>query len=177
MQLERRRVSRGQSPSLSLRALIRATALVAEGLAEERLVPLLVRCAAEVVVADTAAVYVQPERSRQRKTDWRLSGSHGADAEVLAALPTSYGEGGSILAPVFQGARDVYERDLLDGAPDDAPVEPRLPFRSLVGVPVRRRDSRPIGVLVVGALKADAFDEVAQQAIRSMAQLIGIGID
>jgi len=44
-------------------------------------------------------------------------------------------------------------------------------------VPVRRRDSRPIGVLVVGALSSDTFDEAAQQAIRSIAQLIGIGID
>jgi signal transduction histidine kinase/DNA-binding response OmpR family regulator len=177
MQHTLRRVSRGRSPILPLRALIRATALVAEGLAEERLVPLLVRCAAEAVDADTAVVYVQPERSRQRKPDWRLSGTHGGDAEVLAALPTSYGEGGGILAPVFQGARDVYERDLLDGAPADAPVEARLPFRSLVGVPVRRRDSRPIGVLVVGALRADAFDEAGQQAIRTLGQLIGIGID
>ena len=156
---------------------MRATALVAEGLAEERLVPLLVRCAAEAVSADSAAMYVKPERAGQFEPNWRLSGSHGADSAVLAALPTGFGEGGSILAPVFQGARDVYERDLLDGAPADAPVEPRLPFRSLLGVPVRRRDSRPIGVLVVGALSSDAFDEAAQQAIRSIAQLIGIGID
>ena len=177
MQPKLGRVSRGQSPSLSLRVLIRATALVAEGLGEERLIPLLVRSAAEAVSADTAALYVQPDQVRQRKPDWRLGGYHGADAEVLGALPTSYGEGGGILAPVFRGAREVCERDLLDDAPDDAVVEPRLPFRSLIGVPVRRRDSRHIGVLVVGALKRDAFDEAALQAIRTIGQLIGIGLD
>src|SRR5207253_8105001 len=102
----------------------------------------------------------------------------GADPTVLAALPTAYGEGGGILAPVFQAARDVYERDLLDGAPSDAPVEPRLPFRSLVGVPVRRRDSRAIGVLIVGAVRANAFEnEPALQVIRSIGQLIGTGVD
>jgi signal transduction histidine kinase/DNA-binding response OmpR family regulator len=171
-------VPRGQSPTLSLRALIRATALVADGLAEERLVPLLVRSAAEALAADTAAVYLQPERSRHPKPDWRLGGAHGADAAVLAALPTNYGEGGGILAPVFQTARDVYERDLLDGAAEDAPVDPRLPFRSLFGVPVRRRDGRAIGVLIVGAARANAFeDEHAQQLTRSVAQLIGVGID
>src|SRR5207244_3986921 len=125
------------------------------GLAEERLVPLLVRCSAEAVGADSAAVYIQPER-KGNKPDWHLSGAHGADPAILAALPASYGEGGGILAPVFQAARDVYERDLLDGAPPDTPVEPRLPFRSLVGVPVRRRDSRAIGVLIVGAVRATA---------------------
>jgi signal transduction histidine kinase/DNA-binding response OmpR family regulator len=173
------RVPTGQSPISSLRAVIRATALVADGLAEERLVPLLVRCAAEAVGADSAAVYIQPERSRHaNKPEWQLSGAHGADPAVLAALPTAYGEGGGILAPVFQSARDVYERDLLDGAPPDAPVEPRLPFRSLIGVPVRRRDSRAIGVLIVGAVRANAFeDDSPQQVIRSIGQLIGVGID
>jgi signal transduction histidine kinase/DNA-binding response OmpR family regulator len=170
-------VSRGQSPSASLRALIRATALVADGLAEERLVPLLVRCAAEAVGADSAAVFIQPER-KGNKPDWQLAGAHGADPTVLAALPTNYGEGGGILAPVFQSARDVYERDLLDGAPPVAEVESRLPFRSLIGVPVRRRDSRAIGVLIVGAQRANAFEEEpAQQIVRSIGQLIGTGVD
>src|SRR5216683_5695262 len=171
------RVPTGQSPISSLRALIRATALVADGLAEERLVPLLVRCAAEAVGADSAAVFIQPER-KGNKPDWQLTGAYGADPTVLAALPTAYGEGGGILAPVFQSARDVYERDLLDGAPPDTLVEPRLPFRSLIGVPVRRRDSRAIGVLIVGAQRANAFEEEqAQQIVRSIGQLIGTGVD
>jgi signal transduction histidine kinase/DNA-binding response OmpR family regulator len=170
-------VPRGQSPGLSLRALTRATTLVSEGLAQERLLPLLARCAAEGVAADTAAVYVRPDQARQRKPEWRLSGYHGADAEILTALPTSYGEGGGILAPVFQGAHDVVEQDLLDGAPQTDPVQPRLPFRSLFGVPIRRVDGRSIGVLLVGARTAGAFDEAAQQSVRSIAQLIGIGID
>src|SRR5579859_2267180 len=140
MQPNLRRVSRGQSPSLSLRVLSRATALVAEGLGEEQLMPLLARSAAESVAAESAAVFLQPDPPRQRKSEWRLSGVHGGDSEVLAGLPTSFGEGGGILAPLFQGAHDVYEMDLLDGAPDSAPVEPRLPFRSLLGVPIRRRD-------------------------------------
>src|SRR5258708_24878370 len=97
-------VSRGQSPSASLRALMRATALVAEGLAEERLVPLLVRCAAEAVSADSAAMYVKPERAGQPKPDWRLSGSHGADSAVLAAPPTAFVAGGGSPAPPLPGA-------------------------------------------------------------------------
>lgn len=139
--------------------------------------PLLARCAADSVAADTAAVYVQPEQPRQRSPAWRLLGHHGGDAEILAALPTSYGEGGAILAPLFQSARDVVESDLLGGAPLDAPVPPPLPVRSLFGVPVRRRDGRPVGALLVGAISPNAFDEAAQQAIRGIGHLIGIGID
>ncbi len=172
-----RRVSYGRSPSLSLRALMRVTALVAEGLAEERLMPLLARCTAEGVAADTAAVYVLPDIPRQRNPVWRLSGHHGADAEVLAGLPVAYGRGGGILAPLFQGARDMFELDVLDGAPADADVPARLPVRSLVGVPVRRRDGRPIGALLVGARRAGAFDEAAHRVIRSIGNLLGIGLD
>jgi signal transduction histidine kinase/CheY-like chemotaxis protein len=160
-----------------LRALTRATTLVAEGLTEARLLPLLAGCAADAVAADRAAIYLLPDPAGPRKPDWRLAGHWGGDPDVLAALPTAYGEGGGILAPLFQTARDVCESDLLDGAPPDTAVPPRFPVRSLVGLPVRRRDSRCIGVLLVGALKPDAFDEAAQDAVRSMAQLIGIGID
>ena len=42
-----------------LRALTRATALVAEGLSEERLLPLLARCAAEAAGAELAAAPLQ----------------------------------------------------------------------------------------------------------------------
>jgi signal transduction histidine kinase/DNA-binding response OmpR family regulator len=149
---------------------------VADGLAEERLVPLIARCAADGVAADLAAIYLTPEAIGV-KQEWRLGGSCGADPEVLASLPTVYGEGGGILAPLFQGAREVSEPDLLDGALADSGVPRQLPARSLAGVPIRRRDSRPIGVLLVGSLRPDAFDAEALKLLRTIGQLIGVGVD
>jgi signal transduction histidine kinase/DNA-binding response OmpR family regulator len=143
---------------------------------------LVARCAAEAIGADLAAIYLQPEQTAatalsSTKPDWRLGGHCGGDPEVLVALPSAYGEGGGILAPLFHSAREICELDLLDGAPDDAAPPARLPMRSIVGLPVRRRDSRPIGVLLVGATRPHAFGEEAVQAVRSIAQVLGIGID
>jgi GAF domain-containing protein len=150
---------------------------VAEGLAEDRLMPLLARCAADAVAADWAAVFVQPDvPGGSGRSAWRLGGSCGADPEVLAGLPTAYGEGGGVLAPVFQGAREVSERDLLDGAADDAAVPPRLPARALVGLPLHRRDSRLIGVLLVGAKAKTVFGDAALDALRAIGQLVGVGV-
>jgi hypothetical protein len=100
----------------ALHALIRATALVAEGLSEERLLSLLASCAAEATGAELAAVYVRPNPLATGKHAWRLGGHCGGDPEVLSALPRSYGEGGGILAPLFQSAREVCESDLLEGS-------------------------------------------------------------
>src|ERR1700730_2927670 len=97
----------------SLSALIRATALVADGLTEERLLPLLARCAAEAGGAELAAVDVQLNQPASGKSEWRLCGHYGGDPEVLAALPRSYGGGGGVLGPVFQSAHEVCESDLL----------------------------------------------------------------
>ena len=44
-------------------------------------------------------------------------------------------------------------------------------------MPIRRRDGRPIGVLLVGALNSGAFDDGDLGVVRGIAQLIGIGID
>jgi signal transduction histidine kinase/CheY-like chemotaxis protein len=154
----------------------RVAALVAEGLPEERLVALLARTAAESAGADVAAVYLQPDHSASQPV-WRLGGSSGGDPEVLSMLPAVMGTGTGVLAPLFQGSREVYEPDLLDD-PDEAAVVPhRVPARSLVGLPVRRRDNRVIGVLILGANCRDAFDEVALATFRSMAQLLGVGVD
>jgi signal transduction histidine kinase/DNA-binding response OmpR family regulator len=166
----------GQLPKLALRALSRVAALVADGLSEDRLVPLVARCAADGGAADLAAIYLLPNVSGG-KPAWRLAGSCGGDPEVLASLPTTLGQGGGILAPLFQGAREVCESDLLDGAWGGTSVPPQLPACSLAGFPIRRRDSRPIGVLLVGALRPDAFDADALEIIRSIGQLIGVGID
>jgi signal transduction histidine kinase/DNA-binding response OmpR family regulator len=150
--------------------------LVSEGLPEERLVALLARTAAESAGADLAAVYLQPDHNASQPV-WRLGGHSGGDAEVLSMLPTAMGTGTGVLAPLFQGSREVYEADLLDD-PDEAAVVPhRVPARSLVGLPVRRRDNRVIGALILGANCRDAFDEVAQATFRSMAQLLGVGVD
>jgi signal transduction histidine kinase/DNA-binding response OmpR family regulator len=176
--LRPRQVSTGHSPARLLRALSRAAELVSERVTEERLMSLLARCVAEGVEAGFAALYLQPESQvSQIKPEWRLGGSVGAQADLLAALPTSYGEGGGILAPLFQNGREVVESDLLDGAADDAPVPLQLPARTLAGVPVRRRDSRVVGALLVGATSRAAFNEVAIGAIRSIARLTGVGID
>jgi signal transduction histidine kinase/DNA-binding response OmpR family regulator len=92
-------------------------------------------------------------------------------------LPAALGTGAGALAPLFQGAREIYEPDLLDGADDAVPIPPRLPARSLVGVPIRRRDNRAIGALLIGANRRDAFDDVGITTYRSMAQLLAVGID
>lgn len=144
--------------------------------------PLIVRVAAEAAGADLAAIYVLPEQSpatalSSTKPPWRLGGYCGADAELLSALPTSFGAGGGILRPAFGRARQVNEGDLLDGAPDDAPLPVYLPVRSIAAVPIRRRDSRPIGVLVIGARRAHAFDDEVLDVVRRVAQLIGVAID
>ncbi|HLZ26478.1 MAG TPA: response regulator [Chloroflexota bacterium] len=161
----------------ALRALTRATALVAEGLAEDRLLPLLARCASDAAGAELAAIYVRPNPPTSGKAAWRLSGYSGGDPEVLATLPRSYGDGGGVLAPLFQGAHEVHESDLLDTADDDAVPPRQFPVRSLVGLPVRRRDSRPVGVLFLGAPRRAAFDAPSLSVIRAMGQLVGIGID
>jgi signal transduction histidine kinase/CheY-like chemotaxis protein len=168
-------VTTGEAPTPLLRALTRASTLVAEGLSEERLVPPLVRCAADGLGADLAAMYLHPENP-SGDARWRLAGICGADPEILATLPVTYGTGGGILAPLFQGSREVCERDLLD---DDTTsgLPAQLPVRSLAGVPIRRRDSRPIGVLLVGARRADAFDDEAMGALRTVGRLVAVGID
>jgi signal transduction histidine kinase/DNA-binding response OmpR family regulator len=154
----------------------RVAALVSEGLPEERLVGLLARTAAESAGADLAAVYLQPDHGASHPI-WRLGGHSGGDAEVLAMLPTVMGTGSGVLAPLFQGSREVYEPDLLDDPNEAAVVPHRVPARSLVGLPIRRRDSRVIGALILGANCRDAFDEVALATFRSMAQLLGVGVD
>src|SRR5215210_2516231 len=133
-----------------LSALVRATTVVAEGLAEDRLLPLLARCAADAVDADLAAVYLHPQATgTAAKPTWRLAAHWGGEAEVLRSLPSVYGEGGGVLASLFQSVHEILEPDLLDGDDEDAPIPPLLPARALIGVPIRRRDSRPLGVMVV----------------------------
>jgi signal transduction histidine kinase/DNA-binding response OmpR family regulator len=44
-------------------------------------------------------------------------------------------------------------------------------------VPIRRRDNRAIGALLVGSQRKAAFDDDAIATIRSMAELLGLGID
>jgi signal transduction histidine kinase/CheY-like chemotaxis protein len=158
-----------------VRALTRASALVAEGLSEDRLVPLLAECVAEAVSADVAAVYLHPESPLDRAA-WRLAGHYGADAEILAALPGAYGTGGGALTDLFQRTHEISERDVLDQHASSS-LPPHLPARSLAGVPIRRRDSRIIGVLLVGSRRADAFDEEARVALRTIAALVAVGID
>ena len=169
-------MKRGHSPGLLLRAVTRVVALVAEGLSEERLVSLLARTAAESAGADVAAIYLQPDQQLTAPA-WRLGGHSGGDFEVLSMLPTVMGTGTGILAPLFQSAREVYQPDLLDDPDEARSVPHRIPARSLVGLPVRRRDNRVIGALILGANCRDAFDDVALTTFRSVAQLLGVGVD
>src|SRR5438034_9208042 len=107
MQLNRAsRVQSGQSPTAPLHALAQATSFIAEGLPEERLMPLLARCAAEAVGAELATIYLLPEAATNRPV-WRLAGCHDGDRETLDVLPTRFGEGGGVLAPLFQSAREL----------------------------------------------------------------------
>jgi signal transduction histidine kinase/DNA-binding response OmpR family regulator len=150
--------------------------LVAEGLPEERLVAQFARGVVESACADLAAVYLQPDHASSQLV-WWLGGHSGSDPEVLSKLPTVMGTGSGVLAPLFQGAREVYEPDLIDD-PDEAAVVPhRVPARSLFGVPVRRRDNRVIGALILGGNCRDAFDDVALASFRGLAQLLGLGVD
>ncbi|HEV7662007.1 MAG TPA: response regulator [Chloroflexota bacterium] len=164
----------------SSRALSHATSLVAQGLPEARLTSQVTRCAVEAVDADFAAVFLQEEPGQgpsATRPMWRLAGHSDGDQELLAALPRSYGQGGGILAPLFQSARDLHENDLLNGAPEGAPLPVQLPVRSIVGVSIRRPNSRPIGVLLVCSRGSNAFDDQALDTVRSLAQLIGLGIE
>ena len=167
---------RFRPPRLSLGALTRATALVAEGLSEERLLPLLARCAAEASAADLAAIYLRPSSPRRRKPAWHLAGHCGGDPEVLAALPARTARW-RVLAPLFQSAHRRLRVGPARRRRRDAPVRRNFPSavwpaagaspRSAVHRrPARRR-----------ARRSDAFDDDALGVIRAIGQLIGIGID
>jgi signal transduction histidine kinase/DNA-binding response OmpR family regulator len=159
-----------------LRGVSRIVALVAEGLPEERLVALLAKAAADAAGADTAAIYLQPDQPRVSPA-WRLGAHFGGDVEILGMLPTAMGTGSGVLAPLFQSAREIYEQDLLDDPNDAARIPQRVPARSLIGLPLRRRDSRVIGALVLGANCRDAFDEATIATCRAIVQLLGVGVD
>ena len=156
----------GESPARLLRVLTRASALLAEDLSEEQLVPRLADCAADAVGADVAALYVHPDPLVDGAAP-RLAGYHGADRELLAVLPAS---GGGLLSPLFEHAREINAR-----AESSSPLQ--LPVRSLAGVPILGRGSQSIGVLLVGSTRAEAFDEPAMDVLRSLAQLTGVGIE
>jgi PAS domain S-box-containing protein len=176
---------------------MRASALVAEGLTEDHLIWRLARCARDAARVDFCAVYLsnQPALGDQVaartaaadagaaadaaevKRSWRLGGHSGGDPEVLGALPATYGNGSSVLAPLFQASRELLEDDLLNGAPMDAPLPAHFPARSLVGLPIRRRDGRAVGALLVGAHHPGAFDTSTLAVLRALAQLLGVGID
>ncbi len=167
---------RRHSPDLLLRALTRASALVAEGLAEERLAALIARTVVDSAEADVAVIYLQPDQPLTAPA-WRLGGSAGGDAEMLGMLPTVLGTAGGVLAPLFQEAREIYEPDLLDSPDEDLEVPNHLPARCLLGAPIRRRDNRVIGAMVVGGNGKDDFDDEAIATFRAIAQVVGTGID
>src|SRR6266852_5474680 len=80
-------LSRGHPPALSLRALTRATELVAEGLTEDRLLPRLARCAAEAAGVELAAIYVQPNppgSGNSRSVAWSACPCGAATADPSA---------------------------------------------------------------------------------------------
>ncbi len=171
------RVSIDTGQAQLLAALTHAASLVAEALPEERLASVLVRSACELASGDLAAVYLAPEHGSAAKRAWRLSASFGdANQQMLTALPM-YGAGSGILAPLFQSGKEVRECDLLDGAQPDAPLPPHLPVRSFIGFPIRRRDGRAVGALIVGSRQPGAFDDEQTAAVRSIAQLLGVGVD
>ena len=145
-------------------------------MSEERLIAVLAQTVVESGGADLAAVYLQPEQPVAAPT-WRLGGHSGGDVELLAMLPTVLGTGNGALAPLFQHAREIYEPDLLDGAEEAAALPPRLPARSLLGVPIRRRDRRVVAAMLVGSDQREAFDDDALATFRGIASLLGIALD
>jgi signal transduction histidine kinase/DNA-binding response OmpR family regulator len=147
---------------------------LAEGLSEDRLVPPLTACIADAVVADLAAVYLHRDPLLDG-SPLRLAGYRGADPEVLARLTSAEASGG-VLTPLFEHARELNGRDLLEAHSPSGPVR-QLPARSVAGVPIRRRGGQTIGVLLVGSSRADAFDDQAMDALRSLAQLVAVGVD
>jgi PAS domain S-box-containing protein len=163
-----------------LASLTRASALVAEGLSEEHLIARLARCARDAALADFCAVYVAveaPERVDGVSRAYRLAGQSGGEPELLDALPAAYGEGAGVLAPLFQARRELLEHDLLDGAASDAALPAHVPARSLVGMPVRGREGRLLGALLVGAGQPHAFDAETTSLVRALAQILAVGID
>jgi signal transduction histidine kinase/DNA-binding response OmpR family regulator len=162
--------TRHYSPALLLRALTRASALLAEGPPEERLVESFARTAAEAVGADLAAVYLLADQP-DAPPAWRLAGQVGGNSHDLAALPTSLAARDGLLALLFEQSRELHEADLRTG------LDHLLLVRSVVGIPVRRRGKRQIGALLLGAYERDAFDETALATLRSMSQLLGVGLD
>ncbi len=161
-----------------LELLSRATALVAEALPEDRLTAALARAAVEAALVDFAAVYLSPEQATgPGKRPWRLTGHEGGDPQALASLPITLGGGGGPLAPLFQSNREVREHDLQDWALPNEPLPPHLPARAFLGFPIRRRDGRAVGALLLGNRRARAFDEQTTALVRSLAQLIGVGVD
>ena len=121
-------ISHAQSPAPLVRALTRASALVAEGLSEDELVPRLAHCIAEAVSADLAAVYLHPEPPLDQAA-WRLAGHYGADAEILAA-PYTAAELKSMPNP--RGLGPWGTGDPIPGANPRPPVEAQAPLRSPV---------------------------------------------
>jgi signal transduction histidine kinase/CheY-like chemotaxis protein len=166
-------MNQGHSPGLLLRALTRASALVAEGLSEEDLVASLTRMIVEGGSADIAAVYLEPDQAGET-TAWRLVGQTGGDVELLSALPDTLGV--DVLAPLFESCREVYVPDLLD-AQSAGLRSGHLPARSIVGLPIRRRDAGVIGAIVVGAQAKGAFDDMAVATYRGMANVLAAGLD
>ncbi len=134
-------------------------------------------CGRDGSAADFCAVYLSVAEHGFARGTWRLAGSSGGDPRVLGAIPASYGEGGGLLAGLFQGGREVRDMDLLPGAPPDAPLPPYFPARSLLGVPLRRRDGRAIGAVVVAAARPHHFDDADIVVLRSLAHLAAVAFD
>ena len=158
--------TRRHSPALLLHALTRSSALLAQGLPEEPLVDAFAGLAADALGAELVAVYSLPDQPESAPA-WRLAAQVGGNAHDLGALPTSAGAGSGVLAPLFQQSRELYEADL----------DHVLPVQSMAGIPIRRRDSRLIGALLVGANASDAFDAASLATLRSISQSLGVGID
>ena len=60
----------------------------------------------------------------------------GAETEVLAELPASYGQAGGVLTPLFESASVIHESDLLNGGGEDAIIPPQFPWMArLPGAP------------------------------------------
>ena len=121
---------------------------------------------ADALGADLAAVYLVPDQPPAPPT-WRLGAFHGGDEQTLTLLPNALGSGAGILAPLFQNSSEVRESTQLDG----------MPMCCLVGVPLRRRDRRLVGALLIGSREESAFDDAAVATFRSMAQLLGVALD
>ena len=106
---------------------------------------------------------------------WRLVAGSGGDPQQVAELPSTLAEDGGILAPLLREGRELRSVDP-SGLFDQAGVR-GLAARTVIGMPLRWRDGRLVGGLVVGSGQPRAFSRTATTCIRAFAHIVATATD